>query len=461
MGRIAHSGLAFTRLLTVAVLLWTGGVTMALAMAQDPAPPAARISVYRNAVLIDGTGADARPGMSIVIADDRIQAVAPDADITPPDGAEIIDAGGLYVLPGLIDTHVHLGTDPSRAWAEATLRRLLYSGVTAVRDMAGDARFLAELQRQVLVGEVPGPDLYYVALMAGPSFFIDPRTHAAARGTTPGQAAWMQAVDADTDMALAVARARGTGATAIKIYANLDGQTVHRIIEEAHRQDFPVWAHGMLFPGLPADIVAAGPEVISHVCYLGYQLPPRPANYHERTGVDVSLFEAGIPTEITTLFDQMHESGIVLDATARIYAPGPGGDAPGSWRCEGDLAFRLINEAWRRGVMISAGTDGDTAWDHPYPALHEELELLTDRAGLPPMEAIRAATAVAARAVNQEDQMGTIEPGKLANLVFVHDDPLADVSNLRSVAFTVRRGVAYQREDYVPVTEEEMAEIGS
>ena len=145
MGRIAHSGLAFTRLLTVAVLLWTGGVTMALAMAQDPAPPAARISVYRNAVLIDGTGADARPGMSIVIADDRIQAVAPDADITPPDGAEIIDAGGLYVLPGLIDTHVHLGTDPSRAWAEATLRRLLYSGVTAVRDMAGDARFLADL----------------------------------------------------------------------------------------------------------------------------------------------------------------------------------------------------------------------------------------------------------------------------------------------------------------------------
>lgn len=460
MGRIARLGLTFAGVLAAAVLVWSGSVTMALAMIQDPAPSAPRISVYHNAVLIDGTGAPARPGMTIIVAGDRIQTIAPDGEITAPDGAEIIDAEGLYVLPGLIDTHVHLGTDPSRAWAEATLRRLLYSGVTAVRDMAGDTRFLGELQRQVLVGEVDGPDLYYVALMAGPSFFVDPRTHAAARGTTPGQAAWMQAVDADTDMALAVARARGTGATAIKIYANLDGETVRRIIEEARRQDFPVWAHGMLFPGLPADIVAAGPDVISHVCYLGYQLPPRPASYHERTGVDVSLFADGIPPEITTLFDQMHERGIVLDATARIYAPGPGSDAPGSWRCEGDLAFRLINEAWRRGVMISAGTDGDTVWDNPYPALHEELELLTDRAGLPPMEAIRAATAVAARAINQQDQMGTLEPGKLANLVFVRQDPLADVSNLRSVAFTVHRGVAYQREDYVPVTEQEMAEIG-
>ncbi len=431
-----------------------------------PAKPAEatakqRVIAYRNATLIDGTGRPAQQHMTIVIVGDTIKAVAPDASAAVPADAEIVDAAGLYVLPGLIDTHMHLATLPVRRWAEATMRRSLYAGVTAVRDLAGDTRFLGELQRQVLVGEVKGPDIYYSALMAGPSFFEDRRTQAAARGAKPGEVAWMQAIDDTTDLKIAVARARGTGASAIKIYANLSGEIVKRIVDEAHRQNFRVWAHAMIFPATPAEVIAASPDVISHVCYIAYQLSPKPNSYHDRMTVDLKQFERGDRPEIAALFREMKQKGIVLDATARIYAKqeaaaAEGGAVPGNWRCPGGLAFRLINQAHREGVMISAGTDGDTDWNNPYPALHEELELLADRAKMPNMDVIRAATSVAARTLGQQDRMGTVEPGKLANLLFVRQNPLDDVSNLRSVAFTVQRGATYRREDYRPVTEDEM-----
>lgn len=419
------------------------------ATAQEP-----QRTVYRNAVLIDGTGAPARPGTSVVVEGERIVAVLPDAkakaQITDK-GTQVVDLHGQYVIPGLIDTHVHLATPPDADEAKKNLRRQLYSGVTAVRSMADDVRSVAELSRQALVGEIPSPDIHYAALMAGPGFFKDPRTIAVTRGRTPGQTPWMQAIDDNTDLVLAVAMARGTSADGIKLYADMPGPLLAKITAEAHRQGIPVWAHAAVFPAMPADDIAAGVDVISHSCPLAYEASAhKPASYHERTPVDEAPFEDGaMPAAVTDLFASMATRGIILDATNLVYvrhveeyAKEKKGAPP---RCSAELTLRLTTQAFKQGVAISSGTDGDNPDQAPFPSLYDELDLLAGPVGMPPMDVMRAATATAARALGQEKTMGTIEPGKLANLVVLAQDPLADIDHLRSVTETVKRGVRYPR----------------
>ena len=123
-----------------------------------------------------------------------------------------------------------------------------------------------------------------------------------------------------------------------------------------------------------------------------------------------------------------------------------------------DLAGRLTAQAHREGVLIAAGTDGDTPATAPYPALFEELELLVHRAGLTPLEAIRSATQIGAMAAGQGRSMGVIAPGLAANLVVLERDPTADIANLRSVLFTVKRGRRFERTDYRPIRAEEMGD---
>lgn len=416
---------------------------------ETPAP-----IVYRGAALIDGAGAPARTGLSIVVEDERITALIADDAPTPP-GATIVDAAGLFVIPGLIDTHVHIATPPDNLQARAHLRRWLYSGVTAVRSMADDTRAVAELARQARANEIEAPDIAFAALMAGESFFDDPRTHAAAAGYAPGTAPWMQAITPRTDIREAVALARGTGADAIKIYANLPASEVRRITREAHRQGIAVWAHTAIYPARPSEVAAAGPDVMSHACSLAHEGQSRaehPQTYGGRTPIDPAPFVNGDNPAVARVVAEMARRDIILDATLRIYTEQE------RWRvvqasrrpalCTPELSYAMARQAHEAGVRLSAGTDGETAEDAPYPALHEELELLTAHAGLTPLETIQAATQTAAEAMGRGDEMGVIAPGRLANLVFLGADPSADIANLRQVRFTVRRGQRFDRSDF-------------
>lgn len=448
------------------ICLSTSGL-LAQPRAEKPLPfapaPAAQRVIYRGATLIDGTGGSIRRDMAVVTAGSRIEAVLESRALTPEmtKGAEIIDIAGAYLLPGLIDDHQHLATPPDARAARAQMRRDIYSGITAVRIMADDLRSIAELNREAMLGEIAGPDLYFAALMAGQSFFDDPRTSAAARGFTPGTAPWMQVITDKTDIRTAVSIARGTGAMAIKIYANLPPVLVRKIAAEAHRQGMRVWAHGMVFPTPPAQVIAAGPDVISHTCYLAYQLSdPRPQSYQDRFPVDYAKFAAGDTAEMAKLFAEMKRRDIILDPTLRVYretdlrtAKNPGGKP---YHCTLDLAAKLTLQAFRAGVRIATGTDGFTEWDAPYPALYDELELLAERAGMSPAEVIRAATLTGAGTIGREKDMGSIEPGKLANLLVVERNPLESLGNLRSVRFAVKQGRRYDRTDYRPITRDEI-----
>ena len=159
--------------------------TSRTARAQASPDSASRVALV-GVTLFDGTGRQARPNQSVLIQGERIAAIFPAGSLPLPPGAKIYNLTGRYLIPGLIDTHVHVATDPSgedsRPRTERRLRGALLGGVTAVRDMAGDVRALASLQRDALLGEIPSPDIYYAALFAGPLFFADPRTHDASRG---------------------------------------------------------------------------------------------------------------------------------------------------------------------------------------------------------------------------------------------------------------------------------------
>ncbi len=413
--------------------------------------PAPAVTVYTNLTVIDGSGAPAASHMAIVVEDERIKSVlGMDAlAVTPVPGATIVDLPGKFALPGLIDTHQHLGTTPNRRAAEAQLLRMIYGGITTVRDMAGDGRFLADLSRAARLAEIPAPEIYFSALMAGPGFFKDPRTHAAAQGAVPGNVPWLQAITAETDMRTAVTLARGTGASGIKIYADLPAPEVRRIVAEAHFQGFPVWSHAMIFPTTPAEGVEAGVDSVSHAYMLAFQVnEKRPESYAVRPPIELERLKNDT-TVLPALFAEMRRRGVILDATVRTFFEADltkKPDAPS----RGPIGAQITAAAYKAGVAISAGTDFVPAGDDLYPGLQTEMENLVAKADMTPTDVIRAATSVAARALKVDDQMGTLTSGKLANLVIVSGNPLDDIAALRSVVLTIKRGRAYPRSDYRP-----------
>ncbi|MFF5933747.1 amidohydrolase family protein [Streptomyces sp. NPDC012508] len=427
--------------------------------APTPYAPARKgaVAVYRNATLFDGTGRPPTASTSIVVDGPTISAVADDAEIAArlPVDAQVFDLDGRFVIPGLIDTHQHLATPPDRPAAEAVLRRLVHSGVTAIRDMADDLRQVGDLARATLVGEIPGPDIRYAALMAGPGFFDDPRTHQVSQGEIPGTVPWMQAVTGETDLRLAVALARGTHAAAIKVYADLDHATVAAITAEAHRQGIPVWAHATVFPATPRQVVAAGVDSVSHVTLLAFDgADGQLSSYKHKPPVDHARFAAGDDPGIEELFALMRRHGTVLDATAAMWTSdvmaGSGPRDAARAAANAELAACLTAQAHRAGVDICTGTDYETDAADPFPALYDELAFLVHRCGIPPEQVLRSATLIGARSAGAEDVMGSVEAGKLANFAVLENDPLQNIDHLRTITLTVKRGRRFERHAYTP-----------
>lgn len=449
------TGISERHFVRLAVLALAGAIVSATAALGADNP---QTIAYRGATLIDGTGAGARPGMTIVVEGERIRAVVPDSEAGSwLRAAKIVDVHGLTAIPGLIDSHVHLATSPNRRYAEALLRRYVYSGVTAVRDMAGDDRLLADLARAALLGEIPAPDIYYAALMAGPEFFNDPRTADATQGAVAGHVPWMRAITPETDLRLAVAEAHGTGATGIKIYADLPGDLVRAITQEAHRQHMLVWAHAAVFPASPREVIDAGVDVVSHSCLLAYQASEHmPAAYHHRPPVEEDKFRGADNPVMASLFADMKRRGTILDATLFVYKAMwevPHAQPPPY--CSLVVAEKIAAQARRAGIEVSSGTDAPGDWNDLFPSLDDELALLVHHAGFSPMKALEAATRIGTMTIGQSKDMGTIAPGKLADIAFLAKDPLADIGNVRSVVMTLKRGRLYRRRDYRPITKDE------
>ena len=409
------------------------------------AQSSASVLVLNDVNLIDGAGAPARAHMRIVIRGDRIEAIENASKGPLPAGAVIRNLAGMTVIPGLIDAHVHLTSGPGNEEQIAkTLRFGLLGGVTSVRDLGGDDIVLAGLAKTAGDAKQAAPRIYYSTLVAGPQWFADPRPKASSHGGVAGEVAWMRAITPDSDFPGVIAAGKATGAIGLKIYADLPASTVARVTAEAHRQRLKVWAHSAVFPAKPSEVVAAGVDVVSHSFYLGAEgMNPPPDSYEAaRRGQGIDYSKSPVDGEaIAALFRLMKEKGTILDETLFVTNASKRGDDDPVWR----FTVAATRRAHQLGIPLAAGTDnfGNPARDAA-PNIHREMQFLVEECGLTPIEAIHAATFEGARTVGVEKSYGTVETGKVADLVILREDPASDIRRTKNIAAVIKGGVFYQ-----------------
>ena len=395
--------------------------------------------------IINGISNEVLNHYTIIIRNDKIVAVGPVNKISIPDSVVVFNYSGNYVIPGLIDTHVHMATEPSnednRARAEKDLHDMLMTGITTVRDMAGDARELASLSRDALVGDIISPDIYYTALMAGPSFFKDPRTHQSSQGGVPGEMSYMRGVTDSTNLELAVAEAKGTGATAIKLYAQLSGELAKKITTEAHKQHLLVWSHADLTIASPKEVIAAGVNSISHAGMLARWPSQKIPDEWKRPGLTENFWDSTFKTlPVNEYINSMLANKTILDATLLVYKnrledPSLPDAAKANTIVQWNIAKRFTKLALDKGVPVCTGTDSDQK-----KFVQREIKLLVKEAGFTPMQALISATRHGAMAIGIENKTGTIEIGKLANLVILSANPADNIDNIDKTELVIKNG---------------------
>jgi imidazolonepropionase-like amidohydrolase len=391
--------------------------------------------------IIDANHQTALPHQTLLITHNIISNIFTDGSKPIPDSFNIMRMEGKYLLPGLIDAHVHVATDPSgvdnREHTLYVMKRMLYCGVTSVRDMAGDARTLASLSRDALTGDIISPGIYYSALMAGPVFFSDPRTGAASKGAASGKMPYMLAVTDSTNFMLAIAEAKGTGATGIKLYANLSAPLVNKIVAEADKQKVIVWGHAWLQNAKPSDLVKAGVHSISHSALIIHEkLDTVPSlwknQYHSEK------FWDSVTPNFSSLFELMKVHHTILDATLLTYQQW--GEEDSTMRYDYELAKRITAQAYKAGVTIVAGTDDDQK-----EFVQKEIELMVKDAGFTAIDAIIAATLNGAKVLQIDNTRGTVSVGKIADLLILNKNPLENIENIELVYLVIKEGKIFKK----------------
>jgi imidazolonepropionase-like amidohydrolase len=363
--------------------------------------------------LIDGTGGEvARPGV-VLVDGGRIVAAGRADQVSLPPGHETVELPGCTLIPGLVDAHTHFGVGlgapvpPSNydilLQAADYARRDLASGVTTARTLS-ERDFLDIAYRQAIGrGLIPGP-----------------RVVVAGRGIQPSSLNMSVSdlhADGAAEMRRAIQENVERGADWIKLYLNPSFRSdtptrpnytrdeIAAAVDEAHRAGKRVAAHVLGGPAVD-DALAAGVDTFEH-CFL--------------------ISDAQL--------EQLARAGkwLVMTQSLKLWPP----DAAVAEDPMRTAVLRLPAAARARGVKLTVGTDG------AHGLLYFEVGCLV-RAGLTPMDGIMAATAYAAEALGLSELIGTVAPGKLADLVAVAGDPLADVGALKNIAFVMKEGVIHR-----------------
>lgn len=408
-------------------------------------PPS--VLALTGVTVIDGTGAPPAANMTLLIEQDGIRDVFPTGEKPLPANATIRDLRGYFVIPGLIDAHVHVRP---RAVENGDRARTLRGGLTTVRNMVGNCRVLSEMARRAARGEIESPDIYFSAVVGGPAMGTDSRRRRGEEQGDRGPGCGHLLKDESFDALQLVTAAKGSGATGIKLYADLSGEAARRITEEAHRQGLAIWAHATLFPARPSELVRAGAGVLSHAAYLIWETVDSLPDYHGRVLKAPFSRMPASDSAVERVLKMMAERGTILDATLFLFenqaetldSPNPDfGRDRGTFEAAAKWAADVTRRARELGVPVAAGTDGILPSElAALPNLHREVELLVTRAGFSPLQAISSATSVAARTLRLETTIGTIAAGMQADLVILRTDPTADIRSTRDIAFVVKRG---------------------
>jgi imidazolonepropionase-like amidohydrolase len=404
----------------------------------------------RHARLFDPETRTVRPDTTVIVSGNRIQAVGKDGEVTVPSGFEVVDAQGKTLLPGLWDMHVHLSEDQGLF--------NLACGVTTVRDLANDVDQLQDMRKRWDSGEGIGPRVLMAGFMDGPGPYAGPTK---------------VLVSTEKEALDWVDRYAKLGYVQIKLYSSLDPKLVPPVVKRAHELGLRVSGH--IPNGMSAEqAVRAGFDEIQHANFLVLNfLDPKidtrtPARFSEvakhaaeldlnsprvkefiallkehGTVSDPTLgaFEGMFIGEAGKVDPSMAEVADRLPPQVRRSLYGGGLNPPEDQKQRYRDSFRtmedLVKALHDAGVTIVAGTDGPAGFN-----LHRELELYVD-SGLPAPEVLRIATLGAARVMKRDRDLGSIAPGKLADMVLVDGDPVARISDVRRVVLTVKDGITY------------------
>ncbi|MBL7153033.1 MAG: amidohydrolase family protein [Phycisphaerae bacterium] len=428
--------------------------------------------VFTHVTVIDATGAPAKPDMMVVIKGGRIAAISITAKLDVPENAHVVDATGKFLIPGLWDMHIHPGLGKNY------LALFTANGVTGVRVMRGEP-VDHKWRQEISAGKLTGPRM----VIASP--FID--------GPAPLFSGSI-IVSNEDEGRQAVRKVKKEGADLVKVFNDIPPDAYFAIADEAKKQGIPFAGH-VPYLVSAAEASDAGQQSIEH-CYfvllacssrseeelkkeLKETLVTRPGSLpHVRARVKQLADITYSGKKTAELFARFIKNNTWVCPTLMLYLSLSFRDeedlandprlkymplsAKDSWKndvyvawatgegradykklCEKHLA--IVGAMRRAGVGLLAGTDTTgVAYCFPGFGLHDELALFV-QAGLSPMEALQTATYNAAKCLGKLDSMGTVERGKIADLVLLDADPLQDIRNTQKIAAVVVGGKIFQR----------------
>jgi hypothetical protein len=443
--------LILTVLLILPVLL--------LAQTKDDRNPGSLALTHVN--IIDVTNGELKRDTTVVLTGERISAIGPTATTSLPTDAKVIDASGQFLIPGLWDMHVHW-------YVRDTFTLFIASGVTSVRQMFGNSNLL-RWRDQIAKGSLLGPRM----VVASP--IID--------GPEP---IWPNSISVSNEEEgrRAVRRVKQWGADFVKVYALLPRDAYFGIADEAKQQGIAFVGH-VPFSLSPGEASDAGQKSIEHLTGILIECSDEEKELREklvkadspeaRGRVQATALETYDEKKATDLFARfvknqtwqcptltvLRSSAYLGDTNFRRdgrlkYIPR---QLQQRWamrianQTEGDSArakkafqkeLEIVRAMQKAGVPILAGTDTGNPFCFPGFSLHDELALLVI-AGLKPVEALRSATLDPAKFFGLEKTLGTIEVGKIADLVLLGANPIEDIRNTQRINAVVAKGRLFDR----------------
>lgn len=412
--------------------------------------------LIKAARLIDGTGAPPLERAAILLDGDRIAAVGTEEAVHAPEGADFqeFDYGEKTLMPGLVDCHVHLnGIGDGRAGDDlATLpdevltlqaarnaRAHLYSGVTTLRDCGGKNQTTFMLREAMDMGITPGPRLVLsgrpIAIVGGHLSYFG----VAATGVDECRAAVRQLVKEGADF-IKITATGGSTRTSFPLRPSFNVDELTAICDEAHKFGKHAAAHCTSAQGM-ANALEAGVDTIVHALFKetdGSDLfQPALAEEIARKGVFVNATLHNSRHLVWRLEAKLEKSGLTPQELAELDGLRRGREAILD-------AFARMREV---GVRIVCGSD--SAWSYyPMGGFQHEITAHVE-AGMSAMEAIVASTGASAESCWIDDTVGTLEPGKQADLLVIDGDPLQDINTLWNVADVFQAGEQVDRGNFV------------